>query len=232
MSYRILVVDDESDITALVAYHLARAGYSVSTASNGSEAIKAAKRDRPDLVVLDLMLPGMSGYDVLRELRTLSETSGVGVVLLTARKDERDRIEGFTEGADDYVVKPFAPEELVLRVRAVLRRIGSPSVASGSLLVMGTVMIDRAAHTVTVGEEELSLTATEYKLLLTLAERRGRVQSRAQLLESVWNANPEIQTRTVDMHVQRLRSKLGPEADLIETARGFGYRIRPDREKR
>jgi len=232
MSYRILVVDDESDITALVAYHLARAGYSVSTASNGAEAIKAAKRDRPDLVVLDLMLPGMSGYDVLRALRSLSETSGVGVILLTARKEEADRIEGFTEGADDYVVKPFAPEELVLRVRAVLRRLGSPSVASGSLLVMGTVTSDRAAHTVTVGGEELALTATEYKLLLTLAERRGRVQSRAQLLEAVWNANPEIQTRTVDMHVQRLRSKLGPEADLIETARGFGYRIRPERVAR
>ena len=159
MSYRILVVDDESDITALVAYHLARAGYTVSTANNGADAIRAAKRDRPDLVVLDLMLPGMSGYEVLKQLRSQSETSGVGVILLTARREEKDRIEGFTVGADDYVVKPFAPEELVLRVRAVLRRLGSPSVASGSLLVLGPVTIDRAAHTVTVNGEELTLTA-------------------------------------------------------------------------
>jgi len=229
MSNRILVVDDEPDITALVAYHLARAGHTVSTARNGSDALKAAKHERPDLIVLDLMLPGMSGYDVLRELRSRSETSAVGVILLTARKEEVDRIEGFTRGADDYVVKPFVPEELVLRVGAVLRRLGEPSVASGSVLVLGPITIDRAAHTVTVSGEELTLTATEYKLLLTLAERRGRVQSRAQLLESVWNANPDIQTRTVDMHVQRLRGKLGAFADLIETVRGFGYRIRPER---
>jgi two-component system, OmpR family, phosphate regulon response regulator PhoB len=228
MTHRVLVVDDEPDITALVAYHLARSGYRVSTASSGSEAIKAAMEERPDLVVLDLMLPGMSGYDVLRELRTREETRDTGVVLLTARKEEADRIEGLTRGADDYVVKPFSPQELVLRIGAVLRRLGAPSIKSGSVLVVGSITIDRGAHRVTVGDEECALTATEYRLLLTLAERRGRVQSRSQLLETVWNANPEIQTRTVDMHVQRLRSKLGPEADLIETVRGFGYRLRSE----
>ena len=228
MTYRILVVDDEPDITALVAYHLARSGYRVSTAGSGSEALKAASEERPDLIVLDLMLPGMSGYDVLRALREREETRDTGVVLLTARKEEADRIEGLTHGADDYVVKPFSPQELVLRVGAVLRRLGSPSVKSGSVLVIGPIVIDRGAHRVTVGNEERILTATEYRLLVTLAERRGRVQSRSQLLETVWNANPEIQTRTVDMHVQRLRTKLGPEADLIETVRGFGYRLRAD----
>jgi two-component system phosphate regulon response regulator PhoB len=228
MNHRILVVDDEPDITALVAYHLARSGYRVSTARSGSEALKAAADERPDLIVLDLMLPGMSGYEVLKELRGRSETADTGVILLTARKEEADRIEGFSRGADDYVVKPFAPQELVLRVGAVLRRLGAPSVKSGSLLVIGPIQIDRGAHRVTVHDDEISLTATEYRLLLTLAERRGRVQSRSHLLETVWNANPEIQTRTVDMHVQRLRSKLGPEADLIETVRGFGYRLRAD----
>ena len=228
MTQRILVVDDEPDITALVAYHLAKEGYRVSTAHSGPEALKTAAEQRPDLVVLDLMLPGMSGYEVLQELRARDETSDVGVVLLTARGNEADRIEGLTYGADDYVVKPFSPQELVLRVRAVLRRLGAPSVASGSLVTAGTMTIDRGAHTVSVEGQELDLTATEYKLLVTLAERRGRVQSRSQLLELVWKAHPDIQTRTVDMHVQRLRSKLGSAAGHLETVRGFGYRFRPD----
>lgn len=226
MTHRILVVDDEPDITALVAYHLAREGYRVTTAGNGRDALKAATEQRPDLIVLDLMLPGMSGYDVLRELRSRESTTDIGVVLLTARKEEADRVEGFTTGADDYVVKPFSPQELVLRIGAVLRRIASPAVQGGSRLVIGPLTIDQAAHEVTLEGEPLTLTATEYKLLVTLAERRGRVQSRSLLLESVWDANPEIQTRTVDMHVQRLRNKLGAQADLIETVRGFGYRMR------
>jgi two-component system phosphate regulon response regulator PhoB len=227
MTHRILVVDDEPDITALVAYHLAKEGYRVATASSGPEALKAAAEAAPDLVILDLMLPGASGYDVLQELRRRAETRDVGVILLTARKDEVDRVRGLALGADDYVVKPFSPKELVLRVAAVLRRLAGPPVASGSLLAAGPVTIDRAAHRVTVNGKEIELTATEYKLLLILTERRGRVQTRAQLLESVWEAHPSIQTRTVDMHVQRLRAKLGPAADAIETVRGFGYRFRP-----
>jgi two-component system phosphate regulon response regulator PhoB len=226
MTSRVLVVDDEADITALVAYHLAKAGYRVSTTSNGADALRAAREERPDVVVLDLMLPVMSGYDVLQELRRLEETRDVGVILLTSRQEEADRIKGLTLGADDYLTKPFSPAELVLRVGALLRRLASPAVAGGSTLSADSLVIDRSAHQVTMDGRALDLTATEYKLLLTLVERRGRVQSRPQLLESVWDANPEIQTRTVDMHVQRLRTKLGPLGDQIETVRGFGYRFR------
>lgn len=225
MSHRVLVVDDEPDITALVAYHLARAGYRVSTASNGTEALRSAREERPDAVVLDLMLPGASGYDVLQELRRMDETREVGVILLTSRREEVDRIRGLSLGADDYLTKPFSPAELTLRVGAILRRIGAPPVASGSLLTAGPITVDRAAHRATLDGEDLQLTATEYRLLVTLLERRGRVQSRPQLLESVWEAQPDIQTRTVDMHVQRLRTKLGREGRKIETVRGFGYRF-------
>ncbi|HET7600205.1 MAG TPA: response regulator transcription factor [Gemmatimonadales bacterium] len=232
-THRILVVDDEPDITALVAYHLAKAGYRVSTAANGPDALKAAADERPDLVILDLMLPGMSGYDVLAEMRRREETRDVGVILLTSRQEEQDRIRGLSLGADDYLTKPFSPPELSLRVSAVLRRLAAAPVSAGSTLTAGPVAIDRSAHRVTLHGEELSLTATEYKLLLTLLERRGRVQTRPQLLESVWDAQPDIQTRTVDMHVQRLRSKLGEAGAMIETVRGFGYRFRaPERGSR
>jgi two-component system phosphate regulon response regulator PhoB len=226
MTHRILVVDDEPDITALVAYHLAKAGYRVSTASTGADAVHAAREERPDVVVLDLMLPTMSGYEVLQELRQMDETRDVGVILLTSRREEGDRIKGLSLGADDYLTKPFSPAELALRVGALLRRLAAPAVSAGSMLTADAIAIDRSAHRVSVNGQDLDLTATEYRLLLTLMERRGRMQSRPQLLESVWEANPEIQTRTVDMHVQRLRSKLGAYGDLIETVRGFGYRFR------
>jgi len=226
MTHRVLVVDDETDITALVAYHLAKQGYRVTTATNGGEAIKAAQEHRPDVVVLDLMLPGISGLDVLQELRKREETRDVGVILLTARREEVDRIRGLALGADDYLTKPFSPQELTLRVAAILRRLAAPSVAAGSQLIAGPIRIDRSAHRVTLDGEELGLTATEYKLLVMLVERRGRVQTRPQLLETVWEAQPDIQTRTVDMHVQRLRTKLGDAGELIETVRGFGYRFR------
>ncbi len=225
-SHRILVVDDEPDITALVAYHLAKEGYRVTTAPNGRDALRAAREERPDLVVLDLMLPGVSGYDVLAELRRREETKELGVILLTARKEEPDRIKGLSLGADDYIPKPFSPQELVLRVGAVLRRLAAPAVAAGRLVAAGPIVLDRGAHRVTVNGTEVDLTATEFKLLGTLIEREGRVQSRAQLLETVWQAQPDIQTRTVDMHVQRLRQKLGKAGDYIETVRGAGYRFR------
>jgi len=231
--HRILVVDDEPDITALVAYHLAKEGYRVTTAGNGSDALRSAREERPDLVVLDLMLPGLSGFDLLAELRRREETREVGVVLLTARKEEPDRIKGLSLGADDYLAKPFSAKELVLRVGAILRRLAAPPVAAGGRLVAGPITLDRNAHRVTVGDRELELTATEFKLLDRLIERRDRVQSRTQLLESVWHAQPDIQTRTVDMHVQRLRQKLGKAGDHIETVRGAGYRFRrPDARPR
>lgn len=226
MTHRVLVVDDEPDITALVAYHLAKAGYRVSTAANGADALRAAREERPDIVVLDLMLPGVSGYEVLQELRRKEETRDVGVILLTARREETDRIKGLSLGADDYLVKPFSPQELALRVAAVLRRLAAPAVSSGSTLTAGAITVDRAAHRALLDGQELPLTTTEYKLLLTLLERRGRVQTRPQLLETVWEAQPDIQTRTVDMHIQRLRTKLGDEGKMIETVRGFGYRFR------
>jgi two-component system phosphate regulon response regulator PhoB len=222
---RILVVDDEPDIVALVVYHLAKAGYRVSSASTGTDALALAKRDRPSLIVLDLMLPGMSGFDVLAKLREEEATAGIAVLMLTARKEEPDRIRGLELGADDYLTKPFSPQELVLRVTAILRRV-SASGETSDILAIGPIRVDRSAHRVTVNDHEIELTPTEYKLLLTLAERRGRVQGRAQLLETVWDAAPDIQTRTVDMHVQRLRTKLHPAGDLIETVRGFGSRLK------
>ena len=223
---RVLVVDDEPDIVALVAYHLARAGYRVSTAANGTDGLTAARQERPALLILDLMLPGLSGYHVLEALRGETATKDIPVLMLTARKEEQDRIQGLSLGADDYLTKPFAPQELVLRVGAILRRVGAAPRSSGDMLQIGPIEIDRAEHRVRVDGNDVELTPTEYKLLMTLAERRGRVQGRAQLLESVWDAAPDIQTRTVDMHVQRLRSKLGEAGDVIETVRGFGYRIR------
>jgi two-component system, OmpR family, phosphate regulon response regulator PhoB len=223
---RVLVVDDEADIVALVAYHLAKSGYRVSTAGSGPEALETARRERPALVVLDLMLPGLSGYDVLEQLRAGDATRGIAVLMLTARREEQDRIRGLSLGADDYLTKPFSPQELVLRVAAILRRVGAGGASTTDRLVVGPLVIDTAAHVVTVDGAPVELTATEYKLLLTLAERRGRVQARAHLLQTVWDAAPDIQTRTVDMHVQRLRAKLGIAGDLVETVRGFGYRLR------
>src|SRR6059058_4195958 len=211
--HRILVVDDEPDITALVAYHLAKAGYRVITAATGRDAVRTAREERPDL-------------DVLAELRRREETKDLGIILLTARKDEPDRIKGLSLGADDYLPKPFSPQELVLRVGAVLRRLAAPAVAAGGIVTAGPIALDRSAHRVTVDAAEIELTATEFKLLRTLIEREGRVQSRAQLLETVWQAHPDIQTRTVDMHVQRLRQKLGKAGDCVETVRGAGYRFR------
>jgi two-component system phosphate regulon response regulator PhoB len=223
---RVLVVDDEPDIVALVAYHLVKAGYRVSTAGTGPDAVAQARQERPAVVVLDLMLPGMSGFEVLEQLRAEASTKDVAVLLLTARKDEPDRIKGLSLGADDYLTKPFSPQELTLRVAAILRRIQQGQQPAGDVLRVGAIAIDRAAHKVQVDGEEIELTPTEYRLLLTLAERRGRVQGRAHLLETVWEAAPDIQTRTVDMHVQRLRTKLGAAGDLIETVRGFGYRLK------
>jgi two-component system phosphate regulon response regulator PhoB len=223
---RVLVVDDEPDIVALVAYHLAKSGYTVSTATSGPEGLAIARRDKPSIIVLDLMLPGLSGLEVMEELRGDAATSDIAVLMLTARREESDRIKGLTMGADDYLTKPFSPQELVLRVGAILRRVKAGREESADVKQIGPLRIDTTAHRVTVDSREIDLTPTEFKLLLLLAERKGRVQPRNLLLEIVWEAAPDIQTRTVDMHVQRLRAKLGGAGDLIETVRGFGYRIK------
>ncbi len=227
-SAQILVVEDEPDIAALIAYQLAHAGYRVRTAATGSEAITAIETEPPDLILLDLMLPEISGTEVLRTLRARRETAHTPVIILTARREEQDRIEGFELGADDYISKPFSPKELVLRVRAVLRR--SEPAESGAagrrVLRAGPLLVDMGGHRITVDGEEVNLTPKEFELLVCLMERRGRTQSRAALLEAVWDTTAAIETRTVDMHLGRLRAKLGPAGDYIETVRGFGYRFR------
>ena len=224
---RVLVVEDERDIAALVAHHLTKEGYRVRTAEGGAEALEAIAAERPDLLVLDLMLPNFSGYDVLTEVRRRPELADVPVVVLTARRDEADRIKGLELGADDYVTKPFSPRELVLRVGAVLRRSQSPAIAGSSRTLRGgPITVDVGAMLVAVADGEVDLTPTEYRLLVTLLERRGRVQTRQQLLETAWDIHARIETRTVDMHVQRLRAKLGEHGELIETVRGFGYRFK------
>ena len=225
----VLVVEDEPDIAALVAYHLARESYRVRTVADGAEALRAIETETPDLVVLDLMLPGLPGQEVLRELRQRASTVEVPVIVLTARTGGKDRIEGLALGADDYLPKPFSPQELVLRVGAVLRRVHqSPPVERGREIRVGPLTLEIGAARAELSGEELSLTPTEFRLLQTLMERRGRVQSRRQLLQTVWGVTANITTRTVDMHVQRLRSKLGSEADWVETVRGFGYRFRTE----
>jgi len=224
---RVLVVDDEPDIVALVAYHLAKSGYGVSTATTGADALDKARSEHPAAIVLDLMLPDMSGFDVLEKLRDDGELESIAVLMLTAKRDEPDRIRGLSLGADDYLTKPFSPQELILRIGAILRRVGQRDKGLHDVLSLdgGGLTIDRSAHRVNVGNQEVDVTPTEFKLLLLLAERKGRVQGRASLLQAVWDAAPDIQTRTVDMHVQRLRNKLGAAGALIETVRGFGYRI-------
>jgi two-component system phosphate regulon response regulator PhoB len=224
----ILVVEDEDDIRNLVVHQLQREGLTTMAAANGLDALEMARRTPPALVILDLMLPGLPGTEVCRRLRAEPETKHVPIIILSARGEEIDRVVGFEVGADDYVTKPFSPRELVLRVRAVLRRgaapAGEPGPVTGALEV-GVLLVDEAAHRVFVKGEELALTATEFKLLLTLMRRSGRVQSRSQLLQDVWDLPPDMYTRTVDTHMKRLREKLGDAAGHIETVRGVGYRF-------
>lgn len=222
---RILVVDDEPDILSLLVYQFSRNGFRVSTAVDGRSAISSARDEHPDLVVLDLMLPDVDGYEVLKTLREDEDTHEIPVILLTARKEEEERVRGFEVGADDYVTKPFSARELVLRAKALLRRATAEPVASNRILSVGAVEVDLDGRRVLVAGEELDLTPLEYRLLTVLMERRGRVQSRRELLRSVWDTKADIETRTVDMHVARLRSKLGEAGDLVETVRGFGYRF-------
>jgi two-component system phosphate regulon response regulator PhoB len=228
---RLLVVDDEPDILSILVYQLSKEGFRVSTSVNGQSAIATAAEERPDLVILDLMLPGIDGYEVLKRLRQNEATASIPVILLTARREEEERLRGFEYGADDYVTKPFSPQELVFRVRALLRRTHSEPVTQSRRLKVGPVELERDAHRAYSGGEEIDLTPLEYRLLEVFLERRGRVQTRRQLLQSAWQTNAQIETRTVDMHVARLRSKLGDAGELLETVRGVGYRFRsPDSE--
>ena len=230
---RILVIEDDPGIAALVAYQLTRAGYRVETSVAGSWGLDSLHKDIPDLVVLDRMLPGLSGDDVLRTIRRDPATRSLPVIVLTAKREEIDRIEGLEMGADDYITKPFSPRELVLRVDAILRRARADGVASPSgerLLRVGPLSVNLDAMQVMSQGRPVAVTPTEFRLLRALLERRGRTVTRQRLLQEAWNTDPEvasrIRTRTVDMHIRRMRTKLGDAGSWIETVRGFGYRIR------
>ena len=224
---RVLVVDDEADIVALVAYHLVKAGYRVSTASSGPDALSAARQERPALIVLDLMLPGASGYEVLEQLRAHPATRDTAVLMLTARREEPDRIRGLSLGADDYLTKPFSPQELVLRVGAILRRITAGGAGPSDVLTIGTIVIDRDEHRVTVQGRHIDLTPTEYKLLRYMMLNARRALSKAQILDHVWEYDFDGDANVVETYISYLRKKidkLGPP--LIHTIRGVGYTLR------
>jgi len=224
MGATILIVDDEPDVADLLKYHLHRAGYQTLTAGTGVKALEIARQSRPEAIVLDLMLPGMSGLEVCRELRKNPDTSSLGVLMLTAKGQPTERINGLETGADDYVTKPFSPKEVVLRVQALVRRTQAAR-EGGGVVESGDVRIDKGSFEITLAGQRLDLTTTEFKLLCLLVERRGRVQSRDVLLKDVWGYENSIDTRTVDTHIRRLREKLGASADRIETMRGEGYRF-------
>jgi len=223
----ILVVDDEEDLLDLLDINLRREGFRTARATTGAEALEAARTLQPSLIILDLMLPDIQGTEVCRRMRASEATREVPIIMLTARGEEIDRVVGFEVGADDYVVKAdFSVRELVLRVRAVLRRRRAERTEDApNRLSYGNLVIDEGAHRVWVEEEELSLTVTEFKLLWALARRAGRVQPRGRLLQDVWDMPPDLNTRTVDTHIKRLREKLGVAAGYVETVRGIGYRF-------
>ncbi|MBV9489440.1 MAG: response regulator transcription factor [Verrucomicrobia bacterium] len=221
MDQTILVVDDEPDAVALVRYHLQRSGFAVWTAADGPAALRVARQKRPDAIILDVMLPQMSGTEVLRLLRQEPDTAAVPVLMLTARAEATDRVEGLQLGADDYVTKPFSPREVVLRTQNLVRR--SQAGQTATLVKVGEFCLDKGDFEATVNGKRLELTAIEFKLLSVLVERRGRVLSRETLLRDVWKYDHAIDTRTVDTHVRRLREKLGSAASHLVTVRGEGY---------
>ena len=221
----ILVVEDDVDILRLITYNLETSGFDVVTAQDGYEALALARRRAPDLIILDLMLPGLDGFEVCKELKRSDSTRRIPVLMLTARAEEVDRIVGLELGADDYVVKPFSPRELILRVRAILKRYMAEE-APATVWRREGLSVDFQAHRVLVDDEEIALTATEFRLLGELIRNQGKVQSRDHLLDKVWGYQFEGYARTVDTHVRRLRQKLGPYAEFIETLRGVGYRFR------
>jgi len=221
---RILIVEDEQDLAGLLEYNLRAAGFETEAAGTGAGGLAKARAQTPDLVLLDLMLPDVAGGEVLRMLKSDPELRKVPVVIVSAKGQEADRIQGLEQGADDYVVKPFSVRELMLRVKAVLRR-SDMEEGPASQLAAGDIQLDTSRHQVRVKGEEVVLTALEFRLLRTLIERSGRVQTREVLLSDVWGIQAEIHTRTVDTHIKRLREKLGPAGDIIETIRGVGYKL-------
>jgi two-component system phosphate regulon response regulator PhoB len=222
---KVLVIEDERDIQDVLEYNLRQAGHRVMLAGKGSDGLRVAREWKPDLVLLDLMLPDVSGTEVCRQLKGDAATSEIQIMMLTAKGEEIDRVLGFELGADDYVVKPFSVRELLLRIAAILRRSMPAEAAAESKLEFGVLTVDRAAHRVWVAGAEVELTALEFKLLVTLHDRKNRVQTREVLLSDVWGIHADITTRTVDTHVKRLREKLGAAGEYVQTVRGVGYRF-------
>jgi len=225
----ILIVEDDKNISKLVKFNLEKEGFDAFAVPNGEEALEHLKRFSTDLIVLDIMLPKINGFDVCRFIKQDPKLKDIPVIMVTAKGEEVDRIVGLELGADDYIVKPFSPRELVLRVRAILKR-GKSEGAKKNILTSGNLLIDIEKHKVTVNKKEIELAPMEFKLLATLVERQGRVQSREQLLTDVWDIAADVDTRTIDTHIRRLREKLGKAGDLLETVRGLGYRCKEDNE--
>ncbi|HIJ96074.1 MAG TPA: response regulator transcription factor [Desulfuromonadales bacterium] len=226
---KVLIIEDEMDLAELLAFNLEKEGYSTSCVHDGKLGLERALTDLPDLILLDLMLPGMLGTEICKALRKDKRTAQTPIIMITAKSDEIDRVVGFEVGADDYIVKPFSMREVLLRAKAVMRRLEHDTAVllptTPDLFAIGEIVVDKQRHTVVSAGSEIDLTSTELKLLLFLADKRGYVQSREQLLENVWSYNNAGDTRTVDTHVTRLRSKLGPPGDIIKTVRGFGYKV-------
>jgi two-component system phosphate regulon response regulator PhoB len=222
---KILIIEDERDIADLIGFNLTRAGYEVVKAHDGISGTEVAMRERPDLIVLDLMLPGRDGYGVFKELRRDARTVDTPVIMLTARAQTEDRIHGLEAGADDYLTKPFSPKELLLRIGAILKRSDGPPGAVE--FDCGPFRFDKNSLKFYIDGDVVDLTATEFKLLLFLCERAGKPQDRHQLLRTVWGYSDEVHSRTLDTHMKRLRQKLGPHGGLIETIRGVGYCVAP-----
>ena len=221
---KILVVEDDKHISKLVKYNLEKAGFDCTVAVTGEDALEVLDRESIDLIILDIMLPKMDGFETCRHIKQDKKLAGVPIIMLTAKGEEVDKVVGFELGADDYVVKPFSPRELILRVKAILKR-GKPQEEGKDVLSVDKITIDIPRHKVTVDKKEIKLTQLEFKLLVTLVKRRGRVQSRDGLLEDVWDIASDVTTRTIDTHVKRLREKMGKTGKLIETVRGIGYRF-------
>jgi two-component system phosphate regulon response regulator PhoB len=227
MSELILIVEDEIDLGRTIQYSLERAGYEVEHVLTGSAALaRVLAQPQPELVLLDLMLPDMSGHEICREIRASDQTEDMRIIMVTARGEERDRVRGLEAGADDYVVKPFSLKELTLRVQAVLSRSRMRMESEGQIIRFGALSVDEAGPRVLVHDVSIDLTPLEFRLLLTLMSRKGRVQYRDQLLDDVWGVNAGLTSRTVDVQIKRLRTKLGTVGDYIETIRGLGYRFR------
>ncbi len=223
MTKKVFIVEDEPDLRDTLQYNFENEGFKVKSFPNGESFLETIKNDKPNLVILDLMLPGISGLDVCRNLRMNEDNENVAVVMLTAKSEEIDRIVGFELGADDYVTKPFSVRELILRVKVLLKKRSDD--IDQNLLEFGPIAMNLDAHDVSVEGKNILLTALEFKLLKHLLKRKGRVQTRDQLLGDVWGYSSEVTTRTVDTHIKRLREKLGKPGELIQTIRGVGYRF-------